>query len=139
MPTLREDGRMNVLPPPLFEEISAAESCWRYLCAMFGYWQRPVNRLQAAKRELQNLLIQYASSSATDSHSSSRIFRTSAPDSGLDLSDLHDSLDRARSLRALWHLRGPVYSVISIANSQQVAEEARLKMDAHFPCVCIKK
>lgn len=46
---------------------------------------------------------------------------------------LADRIERARSLRELWHLRAAAYHVIGLARSQSVADERLALLNRHFP------
>jgi hypothetical protein len=49
------------------------------------------------------------------------------------VADLADRIDRARSLRDLWHLRAEVYSAVGVHRSQGEAEVRLAQLNRHFP------
>lgn len=73
---------------------------------------RPVNRLALAKREFQDSL-------------------SDVP--GEPAHDLHDRIERARSLREIWHLRSSLYSEVAVALTQGEAERRLARLNRHFP------
>lgn len=73
---------------------------------------RPVNRLEQVKREFQD--------SVND-----------LP--GDPLNQLLDRIDRARSLREMWHLRSSVYGQVALALNQSEAERRLARLNRHFP------
>lgn len=73
---------------------------------------RPVNRLAQVKAEFQDSLSDLGS---------------------LASPELADKIDRARSLRELWHLRLPVYSEVAMARTQSEAESRLAHLNRHFP------
>ena len=52
---------------------------------------------------------------------------------GLAAMALSDRIAQARSLRDLWHLRMPLYSVVAIALDQAEAERRLACLNRHFP------
>ena len=73
---------------------------------------RPVNRLALVKAEFQDSL----------------------SDLGTLVSPaLADQIERARSLRELWHLRLPVYSEVAMARTQSEADSRLSRLNRHFP------
>lgn len=46
---------------------------------------------------------------------------------------LADRIDRARSLRELWHLRADVFDVVARQHSQAEAEARIARLSCHFP------
>ena len=73
---------------------------------------QPVNRLAVVKAEFQDSL------NDLGSHSSH---------------ELLDKIDRARSLRELWHLRSPLYGEVAMARTQAEAERRLALLNRHFP------
>lgn len=73
---------------------------------------RPVNRLAQVKAEFQDSLSDLGS---------------------LASPALADKIERARSLRELWHLRLPVYSEVAMARTQSEAESRLSRLNRHFP------
>ena len=73
---------------------------------------RPVNRLALVKAEFQDSL--------------SDLGTLASP-------ALADKIERARSLRELWHLRLPVYSEVAMARTQSEAESRLSHLNRHFP------
>jgi hypothetical protein len=75
---------------------------------------RPINRLALVKTEF------------LDSLSDIDLERDTA-------SPLLDRIERARSLREMWHLRSSVYGEVAMALSQGEAERRLAKLNRHFP------
>ena len=73
---------------------------------------RPVNRLALVKAEFQDSL--------------SDLGTLASP-------ALSDKIERARSLRELWHLRLPVYSEVAMARTQSEADSRLSRLNRHFP------
>ena len=73
---------------------------------------RPVNRLALVKAEFQDSL--------------SDLGTLASP-------ALADQIERARSLRELWHLRLPVYSEVAMARTQSEADSRLSRLNRHFP------
>jgi hypothetical protein len=74
--------------------------------------QRPVNRLAVVKQEFRDSL------------------------AGLDVPGvdaLDERIERARSLRELWHLRSTLYSMLAIGFNQVEAERHMARLNRHFP------
>jgi hypothetical protein len=46
---------------------------------------------------------------------------------------VRDMVDRARSLRELWHLRADVFRVVSMHRGQIEAQQRLDGLDSHFP------
>ena len=113
-------SRVEICPPELFpSSLSWAGRLKRMgqrLLRRVSPWlpapTRPVNRLALVKREFHDSLtdLDFAPALA-----------------------LLDQIDRARSLRELWHLRSPVYGVVAVAHSQSVAEHRLARLNRHFP------
>lgn len=113
-------SRVEVCPPELFP----SSLSWRGRVQRWGSrllhravpWLpaqvRPVNRLAVVKGE----------------------FRDSLSDLGtLPAHDLMESIERARSLREMWHLRASLYGEVSITLSQGEAERRLARLNRHFP------
>lgn len=47
--------------------------------------------------------------------------------------DLADRIDKARSLRELWHLRSDVYRIVALRHSQHEADQRLADLNCHFP------
>lgn len=47
--------------------------------------------------------------------------------------ELAERIERARSLRELWHLRSSLYGVVALALSQTAAEGRLIKLNRYFP------
>jgi hypothetical protein len=73
---------------------------------------RPVNRLALAKREFQDSLSDVPGDPAMD---------------------LMDRIERARSLREMWHLRSSLYGEVAVALDQGEAERRLARLNRHFP------
>lgn len=74
--------------------------------------QRPVNRLTLVKTEFRNSLADLRSDEA---------------------GPLRGRIERARSLRELWHLRSVLYGLLAIEFTQAEAEERMARLNRHFP------
>ncbi|MDH4392000.1 MAG: hypothetical protein QE285_11345 [Aquabacterium sp.] len=113
-------SRVEVFPPEMF----ASSLSWRgrlqrwtsRLLHQAAPWlpeqARPVNRLAVVKREFR--------------------------DSLCDLDRVHtqpliERIERARSLREMWHLRSSLYGEVSLALSQGEAERRLARLNRHFP------
>lgn len=46
---------------------------------------------------------------------------------------VRDQIEKARSLRELWHLRADVYRLVAISHNQAVADERLAELSRHFP------
>ena len=113
-------SRVEVCPPELWP----SSLTWRSRLSRFGQrlrsqaapWlpvnERPVNRLALVKAEFQD--------------SVSDLQHAGAP-------VLQDKIERARSLRELWHLRSCVYGEVAIALDQSEAERRLSRLNRHFP------
>jgi hypothetical protein len=73
---------------------------------------RPVNRLALAKTEFRDSLADVGSQPAQD---------------------LLAHIERARSLREMWHLRPSLYGVLAVGLSQPEAERRLARLNRHFP------
>ena len=73
---------------------------------------RPVNRLALAKREFQDSLSDVPGDPAMN---------------------LMDRIERARSLREMWHLRSSLYGEVAVALDQGEAERRLARLNRHFP------
>jgi hypothetical protein len=113
-------SRVEVCPPELFPSSLSWEGRFKRLgnrlLSRISPWlpapARPVNRLALVKREFQDSLADLELGPAQT---------------------LLDQIDRARSLRELWHLRSPVYGVVAVAHTQSVAEHRLARLNRHFP------
>lgn len=74
--------------------------------------QRPVNRLALVKHEFRVGLADLRSPEA---------------------SQLGDRIERARSLRELWHLRSVLYGLLATDFNQVEAERRMAQLNRHFP------
>lgn len=113
-------SRVEICPPELWP----SSLSWRgrlnrlgsRLVARVAPWlpepARPVNRLALVKREFQDSLADLGSPAA---------------------GPLLEQIDRARSLRELWHLRSPVYGAVAVARTQADAEHRLARLNRHFP------
>jgi len=106
--------RVEVRPPSLRHKPSAP---WQRLM----FWllapapqdaAPPLNRLPAVRADFMNCL------------------RDLAPEHAAGLSD---RIDRARSLRDLWHLRPEVFNFVALHHSQTEAEARLTRLNRHFP------
>ena len=116
----RMHSRVEVCPPELWP----SSLSWRgrfkrltdRLLRRLGRWlpktARPVDRLALVKTEFES-----------------------------SLSDLSDArtlgllvqIDRAHSLRELWHLRSSIYGAVALATTQHEAEQRLTRLNHHFP------
>ena len=119
-PSSRMHSRVEVCPPELWPSSLSWRGRFKRLTTRLlrrlAPWlpatARPVNRLALVKTE----------------------FETS-------LSDLSEprtlavlvQIDRAHSLRELWHLRSSVYGAVALATSQREAEHRLARLNHHFP------
>lgn len=119
-PSTLVQSRVEVCPPELF----VSSLSWRGRLSRWGTrvlhqaapWlpepARPVNRLAQVKTE----------------------FRDSLSDlSSLPAQHLLDRIERARSLREMWHLRSSLYGEVSMALTQSEAERRLARLNRHFP------
>ena len=61
-------------------------------------------------------------------------FRSSLDDLRSDeAAPLRGRIERARSLRELWHLRSVLYGLLAIEFTQGEAEERMARLNRHFP------
>lgn len=113
-------SRVEVCPPELFpSSLSWRGRMQRWssrLLHQAAPWlpeqARPVNRLAVVKDE----------------------FRDSVSDLGtLPAQHLLERIERARSLREMWHLRSSLYGEVSITLSQGEAERRLARLNRHFP------
>ncbi|HSW05848.1 hypothetical protein [Aquabacterium sp.] len=74
--------------------------------------QRPVNRLALVKNEFRFSLDELRSPEA---------------------SQLGERIERARSLRELWHLRSVLYGLLAVEFNQVEAERRMAQLNRHFP------
>ncbi len=119
-PSTLIQSRVEVCPPELFpSSLSWRGRMQRWTSRVLHQaapWlpeqARPVNRLALAKTE----------------------FRDSLSDLGTQPSqDLLGRIERARSLREMWHLRASLYGEVSMALSQAEAERRLTRLNRHFP------
>jgi hypothetical protein len=119
-PSSQMHSRVEVCPPELWPSSLSWRGRFRRLTGRLlnrvAPWlpetAQPINRLALVKTEFQEIM------------------------SDLDdpLSEvLLDQIERARSLRELWHLRSPVFSALALANSQSEAERRLARLNRHFP------
>ena len=119
-PSTLMHSRVEVCPPDLFP----SSLSWRGRLQRLGNrllhraapWlpapARPVNRLALAKHE----------------------FRDSLADLGTQpAQDLLQRIERARSLREMWHLRSSLYGELAVTLSQAEAERRFARLNRHFP------
>ncbi|MES2715026.1 MAG: hypothetical protein V4795_04640 [Pseudomonadota bacterium] len=119
-PSTLIQSRVEVCPPELFpSSLSWRGRMQRWTSRVLHQaapWlpeqARPVNRLALAKTE----------------------FRDSLSDlDGPPAQNLLDRIERARSLREMWHLRSSLYGEVSMALSQAEAERRLSRLNRHFP------
>ena len=119
-PSSQMQSRIEVCPPELWP----SSLSWRSRLRRLGQrlrshavpWmpvdERPVNRLALVKAEFQD--------------SVSDLQHAAAP-------LLQDKIERARSLRELWHLRSSVYGEVATVLDQSEAERRLARLNRHFP------
>jgi hypothetical protein len=114
-PACAQHSRVEVCPPALWPSsltFWGRARRWLERSPWMPDDHRPVNRLALVKREFRSSL------QALD---------------GADAAALRDRIDRARSLRELWHLRSMLYGQLAIAFSQVEAERQMAQLNRHFP------
>ena len=119
-PNSQMHTRIEVCPPALWPSSISWQGRLKRLsqrlCRQAAPWlpgnDRPVNRLALVKAEFQDSL--------------SDLGTLASP-------ALADQIERARSLRELWHLRLPVYSEVARARTQSEAESRLSHLNRHFP------
>lgn len=113
-------SRVEVCPPELFpSSLSWRGRLQRWSSRVLHQaapWlpeqARPVNRLALAKHE----------------------FRDSLSDLGTEpAQQLLERIERARSLREMWHLRSSLYGEVAMVLSQGEAERRLARLNRHFP------
>jgi len=119
-PTSVMSARVQVCPPELWPSSVSwhgrmrrwgarlAQRCLPLLPAQ----ARPVNRLAMVKAEFDASLVDVMGEPALH---------------------LRDRIQRARSLRELWHLRSSVYGEVAVRFSQAEAEQRLASLNRHFP------
>lgn len=108
--------RIQVCPPQLWPSSLTLWGRARRWLMKDHLWtpaaSRPVNRLTMVKNEFEDSL---------------------AGLTGVDAGQLSYQIERARSLRELWHLRSTLYGVLALAHSQSEAERRMARLNRHFP------
>ena len=119
-PSTLGQSRVEVCPPELFpSSLSWSGRMQRWTARLLHQaapWlpeqARPVNRLALAKHE----------------------FRDSLSDlDTVPAQQLLERIERARSLREMWHLRSSLYGEVSMVLSQGEAERRLARLNRHFP------
>lgn len=113
-------SRVEVCPPELFpSSLSWRGRMQRWSSRVLHQaapWlpeqARPVNRLALAKNAFRDSLCDLAA---------------------LPAQNLMDRIERARSLREMWHLRSSLYGEVALALSQAEAERRLSRLNRHFP------
>lgn len=113
-------SRVEVCPPELWPSSLSLSGrlrrCLQRLVGRAAPWlpepARPLNRLMLVKAEFVDTL----SDLDGDGHQT-----------------LLDRIERARSLRELWHLRSSIYGEVAMALSQGEAERRLAGLNRHFP------
>lgn len=115
-PTTSLMGHTQVCPPELWpSSISLWGRARRWLMKDHPWTPqsvRPINRLALVKDEFSDSL-----------------HGLTGPDAG----QLADQIDRARSLRELWHLRSALYGQLAVTYTQSEAERRMAVLNRHFP------
>lgn len=108
-------SRVEVCPPALWPSsltLWGRAKRWLNRSPWMPQSQRPVNRLAVVKEEFRR-----------------------------DLADLHaeeagslgERIERARSLREMWHLRSVLYGLLATELNQAEAERRMARLNRHFP------
>lgn len=108
-------SRVEVCPPALWPSsmtLWGRAKRWLNRSPWLPDAQRPVNRLALVKQEFRVSLADLRSPEATE---------------------LGERIERARSLRELWHLRSSLYHLLAIDFSQLEAERRMAQLNRHFP------
>ena len=106
-------GHVLVCPPAL---LFAPPNTWRRLLRWLAAttpWAHPADRRLATVRE--------------------EFTQALADLGGSEALWLRSRLERARTLRELWHLRAPLYNLVAVAHSQHQAERRLALLNRHFP------
>ena len=119
-PSSRMHTRVEVCPPELWPSSlswqSRLQRLGQRLRRRAGPWlaasDRPQNRLAQVKAEFQDSLADLGPETCPG---------------------LLDKIERARSLRELWHLRLPLYSEVAVCRTQAEAEARLSRLNRHFP------
>lgn len=119
-PTTLTQPRVEICPPELWPSslsLSGRLRRWtqRLVQRATPYLPepaRPVNRLALVKAEFREML------GDLPSH---------------DAQALLENIERARSLRELWHLRSSVYNLVAMELTQGEAERRLAQLNRHFP------
>ena len=114
-------SRVEVFPPELFpSSLSMRGRLQRWTSRALHHaapWlprpARPINRLALVKSEFRDSLSDLMNS--------------------LPAQNLLDRIERARSLREMWHLRSSLYGEVSLALNQGEAERRLARLNRHFP------
>lgn len=109
-------SRMQVCPPELWPSSMTLWGRARRWLMKEHPWTpsaaRPPNRLALVKNEFSDSLQGL---------------------SGADAGRLADQIERARSLRELWHLRSALYGQLAVTYTQSEAERRMATLNRHFP------
>lgn len=108
-------SRIEVRPPELWPSsltLWGRAQRWLERSAWTPAAQRPVNRLALVRREFLTAL---------------RGLRSD------DAAELGWRIERARSLRELWHLRSSLYGVLATEQDQLQADAQMARLNRHFP------
>ncbi len=119
-PSTLTQSRVEVCPPELFpSSLSWRGRMQRWTSRVLHQaapWlpeqARPVNRLALAKHEFRDSLSDLDTAQAQG---------------------LLERIERARSLREMWHLRSSLYGEVSMTLSQGEAERRLARLNRHFP------
>ncbi len=107
--------RVEVCPPALWPSsltFWGRAKRWLDRSPWMPQAKRPVNRLALVKQEFRVSLNDLRSPEATQ---------------------LGERIERARSLRELWHLRSSLYTLLATAFTQGEAERCMDRLNRHFP------
>jgi hypothetical protein len=107
--------RVEVCPPALWPSsvtLWGRAKRWLARSPWAPQSQRPVNRLAVVKGEFRRDLADLQSDDATR---------------------LGERIERARSLREMWHLRSVLYGLLATELNQAEAERRMAQLNRHFP------
>lgn len=111
--------RKEVKPPSLF---ARTEPQWRRWLATAWHWLWDDQDLEEHPRVLQGL-----------SHVRTEFLSVVWDLQSYAATNTRESINQARSLRELWHLRGDVFSVIAVHRGQAEAYRRLESLNQHFP------
>lgn len=111
--------RVEVAPPSLF---SRSQPVWKTWLKGFWSWLWELDEAQPQPAQMGGLLM-------VKTEFCSALWDLQS----MRANQVRDMIDRARSLRELWHLRADVFRVISVHRGQVEAQQRLDGLDSHFP------